>query len=259
MARLNQLDNQLRNHDGFLNGLVSAIVELVNTRQKEVNREFVPVVAAAMEHAYQVATDERGQGSYARMKSYVTNHVLQNQQRMFRDACEQVRDQLNKMCDEVQRQLAEQTTQIYQTAYRDYNSAVGNLGAAEVELSPAEKKLRADVEAIVKTAEEVFERVLEGEEDPDEMAAQAEDADAEEDEGADAVKDEGAGENEPDDEHSTVKQENANTNEAQAAEQHPLGRTLAEELLAAQNENKENAVDADTTTAGKPTWKPAQR
>ncbi|KAK8172007.1 hypothetical protein BKA80DRAFT_195350 [Phyllosticta citrichinensis] len=255
MARLNQLDNQLRNHDGFLNGLVSAIVELVNTRQKEINREFVPVIAAAMDHAYQVATDERGQGSYVRMKSYVTNHVSQNQERMFRDACEQVRDQLNKMCDAVQRQLTEQTTQIYQTAYRDYNSAVGNLGAAEVELSPTEKKLRADVEAIVKTAEEVFERVLEGEEDPDDMAAQAEDAGAEEDEGAAVVKDEGASENGQDDEHSTVNQENAETNEAQAAEQHPLGRTLAEELLAAQNEDKENAGDADTATAGKATWK----
>ncbi|KAK7545338.1 hypothetical protein IWX49DRAFT_500418 [Phyllosticta citricarpa] len=258
MARLNQLDSQLRNHEGFLNELVSAIVEMVNARQKEVNREFVPVVASAMEHAYQVAADERGTGSYARMKSYVTNHVSQNQDRMFRDACKAVKARLDQMCGEVQQQMTERATIIYDTAHRDYNSAVGNLGAADVELSPTEKKLRDDVEAILKTTKEAFERVLGGEENPDEVAAQADENVGAQDEDAGAQDEDAGAQDEDDqeggDDHSTVKQEPNRANDADTAE-HPLGRTLAEELLAAQNGNKENAASADANDTSKSTPK----
>ncbi|KAK8221531.1 hypothetical protein IWZ01DRAFT_537433 [Phyllosticta capitalensis] len=276
MARLNQLNNQLRNHTEFLNTLVAGIIDLVSTRQKEVNREFVPVIASAMQHAYQVATDESGKGSYIRMKAYVNNHVAQNQDRMFRDACQAVKNRLDQMCHEVQEQLADRAAHVFTSAQRDYNSAVGNLGAAEVELTPAEKELRNEINGIVKTAEEVFERVLEGEEDPDDVAARAEEEAAaaadENNEGADAgqstLKGEDAtaqdGDNEGPEPPTTLKEKLAAPNEP-AAEQPELqpeplsesilkgepnhvstpnqGSTLAQQLLAAQYQDQENAVD----------------
>ncbi|KAI9019079.1 hypothetical protein DFJ74DRAFT_206630 [Hyaloraphidium curvatum] len=54
--------------------------------QREISRALVPQVEASMQPAYASATDERGTGSFMRMKTIMTNHVEQRRHEMFEDA-----------------------------------------------------------------------------------------------------------------------------------------------------------------------------
>lgn len=51
--------------------------------------------------AYTICTNEHGQGSYARMKEAMINHVDYTRHSMFREATEVVRGQLDAMCRSV--------------------------------------------------------------------------------------------------------------------------------------------------------------
>lgn len=70
----------------------------LNEGQRELSRQFTPVIAAAMEAVYQQCNDESGKGSFKRMKDAMAAFVGQNSQDMFQGASEQVQTSLKVCC-----------------------------------------------------------------------------------------------------------------------------------------------------------------
>lgn len=54
------LQQQLRVYEEIFKDLANAVREAINTQQKDINREFIPVITAAMEPAYSACVEERG-------------------------------------------------------------------------------------------------------------------------------------------------------------------------------------------------------
>ena len=94
VARLGLLANQLEAYKAIFKDLADLMVNSVAEAQREINREFTPIVTEAMSPAYEMCTDERGIGSYKRMKGHMTSHVDSDKITMFQTACDQVRESL---------------------------------------------------------------------------------------------------------------------------------------------------------------------
>ena len=79
IAGLSMLSQQVSAYESIFKDLSSTIKETIVAQQKEINREFVPVIAQHMEFAYDGCTNEAGPGSYARMKALMNGmYGLQN-------------------------------------------------------------------------------------------------------------------------------------------------------------------------------------
>jgi hypothetical protein len=76
IASLGMLMQQLQIYEAIFKDIVAISLEAINKQQREINREFTPVVAAAMQFAYSTCENEHGEsGQYpiqrvALMQSY---------------------------------------------------------------------------------------------------------------------------------------------------------------------------------------------
>ncbi|KAL1632351.1 hypothetical protein SLS56_003766 [Neofusicoccum ribis] len=175
IASIAMLSQQLNNYGPFLEAQVHTMKELMTTFQREVNREFTPVIAAAMEHAYDLCASECGTGTYVRMKGHMASHISANRTKMFQDACDAVKKSLEQMSAHIKTQLEQRTDGVYSTAQRDYLQVLGNIGAADISLSQVEIGVREDVASILDSSEGIFRRIVEGEDD-DEASVQPEES-----------------------------------------------------------------------------------
>ncbi|KAF9636827.1 hypothetical protein BFW01_g7723 [Lasiodiplodia theobromae] len=155
------LSRQLNNTQPFLTAQIEAIKTMMTEAQREVNREFTPVIAAAMEHAYELCNGERGGGCYMRMKGHMSSHVSQNRTTMFQDACDAVRDRLTQLTGVIKQELAKRAHTVHSNAQRDYVMVLGNIGTVEAP-PPGELKLKSEVADILERGEEDFRRLVEG-------------------------------------------------------------------------------------------------
>lgn len=60
IAGLHMLQQQVGNYENILKDLSATVKDTINTNQKEINREFVPVIEQAMAAAYEACVEERG-------------------------------------------------------------------------------------------------------------------------------------------------------------------------------------------------------
>ena len=84
IASLSILSQQVPAYEAVLKDFGSSVKETISAHQKEINREFVPVVAQHMDPAYDGCTNEAGPGSFARMKAimngmYDSQHLVSPQ------------------------------------------------------------------------------------------------------------------------------------------------------------------------------------
>ena len=63
LAGLHMLQQQVRVYDDIFKDLSNTMRDTINAQQKEVNREFTPVIERAMGEAYKLCVDESGMGS----------------------------------------------------------------------------------------------------------------------------------------------------------------------------------------------------
>lgn len=63
LAGLHMLQQQIRVYEDILKDLSNTMRDTINAQQKEVNREFIPVIERAMAEAYKLCVDENGMGS----------------------------------------------------------------------------------------------------------------------------------------------------------------------------------------------------
>ncbi|KAK3655763.1 hypothetical protein LTR56_003412 [Elasticomyces elasticus] len=160
----------------------------ISEGQREINREFTPVIAAAMQDAYDWCTNETGKGQYNRMKSMMASHVEQERSSMFTDAADQ----------RVRESMLEKSDSIYTGVHRDYMSLIGNVDV-KFEFGRQERQLRGDVDEIIDKADDYFQEVIDAdlsdldtkdepvadegdtEEDNDDVLASESEVDADED------------------------------------------------------------------------------
>jgi hypothetical protein len=106
VAGLITLSSQILAHMRTVQALPATLRARITDLQREANRQFTPVICEAMATAYEICTNERGQGSFARMKAAMVNHVDVARYSMFQDATEVVKGQLVAMCRAVKEVLS---------------------------------------------------------------------------------------------------------------------------------------------------------
>ncbi|KAI1074397.1 hypothetical protein F5B20DRAFT_586283 [Whalleya microplaca] len=155
------LSSQIMAHMRTLEQLPLTLRETITNLQRDASREFVPQICEAMMYAYQVCTDERGTGSYARMKAAMAEHVDHSRHTMFRQATDVVKAQLEKMCRTVEEQMLNQIEDIFEAVFRDYMSVlVGTTVDRRSKISPQELAMRTNVNSVLLRGDSMFASVL---------------------------------------------------------------------------------------------------
>ncbi|OQO00786.1 hypothetical protein B0A48_13473 [Cryoendolithus antarcticus] len=165
LARIGRLRIQLGAYEAIFTDLAQTMIQGIQEKQREINREFTPVIASAMESAYVHCTNEAGTGSYSRMKLHMANHVATHQATMFRAASDTVKEQLTGMCEAVKASMKERADQVYISMNRDYMTLVG-VDVDKARVMPYEERaVRRAVDEAVAKADEKYSAVVECDEE----------------------------------------------------------------------------------------------
>ena len=177
IAGLHMLGQQVANYENLLKDLSTNVKDSINISQKEINREFVPVIEQAMAAAYEACVEERGKpggsrsnghqlittgtGSFARMKAAMNSHVASERHTMFQSSADNVKSRLSVMLNELEVLMNDKADEVYIAMRRDYNSV---LGGGEVpqngEILPKTQRLvRKEMMRIIDGAEKVFSKI----------------------------------------------------------------------------------------------------
>lgn len=159
-ARLNMLIQQLDQYSATFGDLCAVAVNSLNEGQREVNREFVPVITEAMEPAYSSAAEERGTGSFKRMKAHVTGHVDVHKTQMFGQASQQVRASLLKLCRTIKENMLGKADEVFLAMQRDYTSATSGVHVGDIKMSREERVARREIDQVITAADKHFQESL---------------------------------------------------------------------------------------------------
>ncbi|KAG9930480.1 hypothetical protein KCU86_g8172, partial [Aureobasidium melanogenum] len=151
--RLGLLSQQLSNYEAVFNDLGSKTTELINERQRDINREFTPNVCNAMLVVYNICTAEAGPGQYNRMKTHMTNHVTAQKDIMFQRATQVVRNMITDLVKDVEEHMANRTDQVFVGMRRDYLQVLSNVRVDDIMMPKWERSLRGTVEDVIHQSE----------------------------------------------------------------------------------------------------------
>ncbi|KAI0456489.1 hypothetical protein F5B21DRAFT_467908 [Xylaria acuta] len=155
------LSNQILAHERTVQALPATIRDKVTELQREANRQFTPVICEAMTDAYDICTNEHGQGSYARMKHAMVSHVEIVRGSMFHDAAEVVKEQLEAMCLLVTKDIGESIQAVFDTVCMDYmRTLVGAEVNRSKRTSREELEMRHQVYKVLLRGDTMFAPVL---------------------------------------------------------------------------------------------------
>ncbi|KAL2176798.1 uncharacterized protein P884DRAFT_300219 [Thermothelomyces heterothallicus CBS 202.75] len=155
---LNMLTQQLQAHLRRIGDVRTAILTLAQELQREANRGFTPVIQEEMMPAYQGCTDERGPGSYMRMKELMLNHVEQRRGVMFRNATNHVQRRLFELCDRIGQSLKTEMDELRARLARDYLAVLIGVDVSSMALGPSrvELMLRAEMVPVLAKTDRFF-------------------------------------------------------------------------------------------------------
>ncbi|KAK3324641.1 hypothetical protein B0T19DRAFT_429037 [Cercophora scortea] len=154
---LNILGQQLQAHVQRVTGIPAMIRTMIQELQRDANRMFSPVISEKMTPAYDECTNERGPGSFKRMKDAMARHVETNRATMFREATGVVQGQLEQMCTQIEEAMTIELQDLYARVARDYLAVlVGSDASAMQGLSRAERMLRQEMLPILDRADLYF-------------------------------------------------------------------------------------------------------
>ncbi|KAH9834261.1 Dynamin family [Teratosphaeria destructans] len=176
LARLGMLENQLQAYRAIFGDLASTMINQVNEKQREINREFTPIIARIMEPVYTTCTDESGPGQFKRMKSAMFDHVTSNSVTMFEDAAKEVRKSIKKMCDNVRSDMLDRADAIYLSMQRDYMSIIGGV-KIDTKMPREERLMRREIDEVIGKADTIFQRVVDADAEDLKKAPSAEASD----------------------------------------------------------------------------------
>ncbi|MCJ1284331.1 hypothetical protein MMC26_003662 [Xylographa opegraphella] len=179
VAGLHMLQQQLQVYGDIFKDLFATTKESIDNQQKDINREFVPVIEKAMAEAYEICTNERGSGSYARMKAAMNAHVERQRHTMFADSTKEVQKKLKAMLRGVEETMSNKADEVFIAMSRDYRSVLGGGDVPHGEMMPKwQRAMRREVKGVINKAEKIFKRIAgmeveddEDDEDESEVAA----------------------------------------------------------------------------------------
>ncbi|KAI1478877.1 Dynamin family-domain-containing protein [Daldinia eschscholtzii] len=155
------LSSQILAHMRTIEQLPITLRAVITDLQREASRQFTPAICNAMQYAYQVCTEERGPGSFNRMKAAMANHVETTRYTMFNEATDTVKEQLEAMCRTVQKRLSDEMEDMFNTIFRDYMKVlVGTTVDRHAKLPPQELAMRANVNDFLQHCDSMFAPVL---------------------------------------------------------------------------------------------------
>ncbi|KAI7342216.1 hypothetical protein KC354_g16519 [Hortaea werneckii] len=120
IARIGMLKTQLGAYDAIIKDMANNMIRQINDGQRDINREFTPVISQAMSPAYDVTSAESGPGCYMRMKNAMHHHVDNNRRVMFNNATKQVQKSIMGLCEKVREQMLNDADQVYVHMQKDY-------------------------------------------------------------------------------------------------------------------------------------------
>lgn len=164
VASLHVLSGQLNTYSDVFKGVATDITVEINTTQREINREFTPIIAAVMATAYDYCARESGPGSFARMKHGMEEHVQGVHRTMFEQSTAEVKKGLMNMIKKAETKLEDTTAHIFNLLERDYRSIFGGNPKqfSGGRLSREEDKLREVVREVLVGFEDKFKSVARG-------------------------------------------------------------------------------------------------
>ncbi|KAL8705913.1 MAG: hypothetical protein Q9225_007998, partial [Loekoesia sp. 1 TL-2023] len=195
LASLSMLSHQITVYDQILKDLAATTKDMITTRQKDINREFVPVIENAMHSSYTWCSNEVGPGQFKRMKAYMTDHVEQARQTMFHESANEIKRQLGALVHDVEETLADKTDEVFIQIKRDYRSVLGGGEVSQGEVIPrVQRQVRKEIKRIIDGVERMMKKVVgleveesrEIKEDADDDFSETEDSDPTKTEAADA-------------------------------------------------------------------------
>ncbi|RHZ70209.1 hypothetical protein CDV55_107798 [Aspergillus turcosus] len=160
VASLHLLSHQLHNYQALLKDVCNENLATTVTQAKEINRMFQPVIATALEPAYETCVVERGTGSFMRMKAAMAAHVEQARWSMFRDSADTVKRAFEDMVKAVEDKMLLKTKEILTFVKRDYMSALGGSALVSNRVLPSGHRVaREDVYQKINKGEVAFKRL----------------------------------------------------------------------------------------------------
>ncbi|GFF62689.1 hypothetical protein IFM60648_00689 [Aspergillus lentulus] len=160
VAGLHLLSHQLRNYQALLKDVCNENLATTVAQAKEINRMFQPVIATALEPAYETCVAERGTGSFMRMKAAMVAHVEQARWTMFRDSMDTVKRAFEEMVEAVEAKMLSKNREILSFVKRDYMSALGGSVLVSSRVLPSGHRVaRDDVFQKINTGEVAFKRL----------------------------------------------------------------------------------------------------
>lgn len=162
IAGLVMLKHQVAVYETILKDISKTVKDTVNANQKEINREFTPVIERAMERVYTICSEERGPGSYFRMKAAMNSHVAHERFTMFQQSADHIKKLLSDMLKEVDALMSEKTDEVFLQVQRDYRSVLGGGDVSQDgEILPKQQRLaRKEMMRIIDGVESVFRRFV---------------------------------------------------------------------------------------------------
>jgi len=161
VAGIHMLHDQVSAYENILKDLSTSVRDNINSTQKDVNRQFTPVIERAMATAYAQCVDERGPGSFARMKAAMNSHVAHERHTMFQESADTVADRLRDMTKNVEVLMRDKTEEVYALMRRDYCSIIGGGDVPQDgQILPRDQRLvRKEIMKVIKGIEKAFMRV----------------------------------------------------------------------------------------------------
>ncbi|KAI7000145.1 hypothetical protein KC360_g724 [Hortaea werneckii] len=159
IARIGMLKTQLGAYDAIIKDMANNMIRQINDGQRDINREFTPVISQAMSPAYDVTSAESGQGCYMRMKNAMHHHVDNNKRVMFNNATKQVQKSIMGLCEKVREQMLNDADQVYVHMQKDYMSVIGGV-RVDTNMSRQERTVRRDIDERITSADDMFQKVL---------------------------------------------------------------------------------------------------
>lgn len=137
---LDILGKQLAMYEQQAMMIVDDTIQQIASMQRDINREFTPIIKAFMAPAYDLCVGERGVGAYFRMKSHIMDHITTYHQVMFQSCTTKIQQSLQKLVRTTASKLGKSTDTILLTIKRDYKLIENNLTQQSRQAELLEKK-----------------------------------------------------------------------------------------------------------------------
>ena len=161
VARFMMLKHGLLTYREMIADATNRTKKDISEKQKDINQGFVPVVADLMNPVYDYCTEERGAGSFKRMKAGMADHIANSEKEIFTTSTRHVQDRTNAMIKEVGDEFESSIDEVFIITQRDYQQCVtGSAASNEERLLRGQRKARGEVANIVTGGHQRIQRVL---------------------------------------------------------------------------------------------------